>query len=871
MGLSPEEIIAAPTAKVADLTRETDYRLAAFLDFGKSLKGSRIALYGSGANARHILEAEERDFDVAVVADDNAVGETVGAMTVSSLDEVLARGIDVLAIAAEFASVGIVYRRIVERCQRAGVRVVDMYGNDWPVIEASLTRALEQTICNQLEEIESCDSLCININLFLDDCSKSTVAECARMQGDINQCLSSLVEYELARGKNVAYYCANPAISAREACAMLGQAGLVGTGPLFLAAEMGLFAENGLYRLMYEHLPEGPAVHIGLDVLRDGVIPLCYGKRTVLTGFLEVPNNIRLIGLDSEETPQGDWFENDSVQARGPADMRLASCARAVLPTIADTVGASASQVAGVIAPLVVGFTTWLARQFAEDVGAFDEALFVSRDGYLVKEVYDVFCSLHGDASLPVSRYFYTSRKASRGAIVSDEERKGSLSYFAACGLKPGKTYAFIEFVGAGTCQRQLERFAPFCLSGFYFGSRVGNYVTRKLDSQLYFDEDHVSFFSRYLVLEPFLSADEASLSSFDSAGKPIFEVEYRTLEELQVLRDVHEGVVLFAREYFENWYEEGDVIAASFVDSIMPYLDLCDTDRMMLVDDLSGRVLTKVVDEPMPEDEAVDSASSTVDDMPTSLCQLLDVFDAVCGEFGLTYVATHGTLLGAIRERGFVANDDDIDVAMPRADYDALIDLAAWGVFPEPLFLQTPENDEEHFTGGYARLRNRAAKVTRPKNHCHFNEEGVWIDILPLDNCPVDDKEVEKRQRIVRRWQRLLYVKTYGDTGCIWDVDPHKISAYFLLADMMNRPALCRRLHASCTAVKPTGLLTCFAGNYRCKANNVRFAETDIARAVRVPFEDVTIPVPDNAEKWLDLYYGSSWREAPEIGVEEA
>ena len=70
---------------------------------------------------------------------------------------------------------------------------------------------------------------------------------------------------------------------------------------------------------------------------------------------------------------------------------------------------------------------------------------------------------------------------------------------------------------------------------------------------------------------------------------------------------------------------------------------------------------------------------------------------------------------------------------------------------------------------------------------------------------------------------------------------------------------------------MKPTGLLTCFVGNYRCKANSVRYTSADIARAVRVPFEGTTIPIFSNAEKWLDSYYGSSWREGPDVGEREA
>ena len=862
------------------LVRETDYRLATFLAFGETLQNSRVALYGSGANARHILEAEERCFEVVAIADDNAVGKTMGTLTVSSLEDVLSQEIDVMVIAAEFASVGVVFYRIRNRCIGAGVRLLDMYGNDCAVIEASVRNALEQSFSAQLEQIESCDSVCINVGLFLDGSSTTAISKCVRYQGDITECLSPLIAYELAKGKTVAYYCFDPAMDERTAVSLLEQAGLAGTGSLFLAAETGLFAENGLYRLMYESLPSGTTVHVGCNILRDCLIPLCYGNRSVLAGFLEMPNSIRLSELKNEAVPKGAWYDDGTIVVEGAPDERLRSCTCAILPEVTDSIGEQASQVTEIVAPLVVGFVTWLANRLAQLPGEYDEVLFASRDGFLVKEVYDVFLARHDCGACPPSRYFYTSRKASRAAAFSPTERNGALRYFASCGFGMGKAYAFVEFVGAGTCQRQLERFVPFRLGGFYFGSRVGSALSRKLDAALYFGDRHASFFSRYLVLEPYLSSAESSLSGFDADGKPLFDAEYRALEELMILKDVHRGVVMFAREYFDHWYEEGDVVSPGYLNAIMPYLDLCDTNRMKLVDDLSGRVLTKQVDAVVPSDgqsaiflpanEKTGNECRADDqterrEIASALRELLAVFDTVCGEFDLSYVATHGTLLGAMRGGGFVSGDDDIDVAMPRDDYDRLLELAERGVFPEPFALQTPENDPVHFTGGYAKLRNRVADVKRTKDSAHPHEEGVWIDILPLDNCPVDDVEVERRQRIVRIWQRLIYAKTYRYAGYLLDADPRKLSAYFILSDLTSRNALCRGLYASCTSVKPTGLLTCFAGNYRHKPNNVRYTEVDIAHAVRVPFENMTIPIPRHAEEWLDSHYGPLWRKAPD------
>ena len=72
----------------------------------------------------------------------------------------------------------------------------------------------------------------------------------------------------------------------------------------------------------------------------------------------------------------------------------------------------------------------------------------------------------------------------------------------------------------------------------------------------------------------------------------------------------------------------------------------------------------------------------------------ILLLFDTLCKEHNLTYFLMHGTLLGAVRHKGFIPWDDDIDVVMPREDYDKFLKLA--GEIEQPYFLQTPITDEE-------------------------------------------------------------------------------------------------------------------------------------------------------------------------------
>lgn len=114
----------------------------------------------------------------------------------------------------------------------------------------------------------------------------------------------------------------------------------------------------------------------------------------------------------------------------------------------------------------------------------------------------------------------------------------------------------------------------------------------------------------------------------------------------------------------------------------------------------------------------------------------LLLQIDKVCKKYNLKYFLVWGSMLGAIRHNGFIPWDDDLDLALPRKDYDELLLHA--NEFETPYFLQTPYTDPGYYYS-HAKLRNsNTSALDYPFLFQGFNM-GVFIDILPLDRINKD------------------------------------------------------------------------------------------------------------------------------------
>lgn len=178
-----------------------------------------------------------------------------------------------------------------------------------------------------------------------------------------------------------------------------------------------------------------------------------------------------------------------------------------------------------------------------------------------------------------------------------------------------------------------------------------------------------------------------------------------------------------------------------------------------------------------------------------SALLDILSEFDRVCREHHLRYTLSYGTLIGAVRHHGFIPWDDDVDVCMPRPDYEKFITLCNEGALGEPFSLSPDRGKRPDYS--FAKVLDRRYSI---KSTTHLEVPYLYVDVFPLDGVPSDEKawkKLHRRERIRAFWLLLTKWYTIGKAG--WLLYPIGLPFYLLsfcmgrkrLVAKMNRDAL--------------------------------------------------------------------------------
>ncbi|WP_304960405.1 LicD family protein [Thomasclavelia cocleata] len=142
------------------------------------------------------------------------------------------------------------------------------------------------------------------------------------------------------------------------------------------------------------------------------------------------------------------------------------------------------------------------------------------------------------------------------------------------------------------------------------------------------------------------------------------------------------------------------------------------------------------------------------LDELKKIECDILNYVDKICSKYGLQYFVCGGTLLGAIRHDGFIPWDDDIDIQMPRKDYERLKQI----VNTEKGYYKFFSMDNPDYYYVFGKLVDTRTKLIETKQKKSIEGLGICIDIFPLDGLPQNIIMAERVFYKYRRNQKYLY-----------------------------------------------------------------------------------------------------------------
>lgn len=152
------------------------------------------------------------------------------------------------------------------------------------------------------------------------------------------------------------------------------------------------------------------------------------------------------------------------------------------------------------------------------------------------------------------------------------------------------------------------------------------------------------------------------------------------------------------------------------------------------------------------------------INEIHSEMMHVLETLDRICEENNIQYVLAYGTLIGAIRHDGFIPWDDDVDIWMPRADYNRFI---AYCMEHEeqikPYKLCTRYNID-NYVFYISRFSNMEYKYQNTNGNKHNFDIGIFLDIYPIDNYGNGGSETEKLFKKTNFWSSLYCVYVNSD-----------------------------------------------------------------------------------------------------------
>lgn len=245
-------------------------------------------------------------------------------------------------------------------------------------------------------------------------------------------------------------------------------------------------------------------------------------------------------------------------------------------------------------------------------------------------------------------------------------------------------------------------------------------------------------------------------------------------------------------------------------------------------------------------------------------LMDIVNVIDGVCEKYGLTYYGYWGTMLGAVRHKGFVPWDDDVDLVMKRPDYQKLLEVLP-SEMPQSWWLSSPFNREGHRQYFSGVSNGREIDISKEHLSQYHNCPFVaTVDIFPLDYLPRNPEEANLVTSLfIIIWNAIELVKKEAPQEEIEEA-VQMVEEYCGVSVDRSKPLrgvlwkLANQLVMSYQEDEADYLVDWVT--YVNREGNFKLDKKLFEETIRLPFETITMPAPADYIKFMDHMY-ENWQ----------